>query len=90
MISISVPTRTVNGEIWGALSFLSTGPFLVCAEKVELVKEAFSFADGHRVRLYKFRKNVHFRAISDSLTLDVSAVPVEIPPRRVVRAHHKK
>jgi hypothetical protein len=82
--SIRVPVRSVpkDGK-WGALYLLAL-THEICAEKVDCVSEKYSFAGGHRVRLYRFKKNVHWR-IPESVQLDISAVPAANgapPPRR--------
>lgn len=71
---IRVPLKEVNGEYWGELQRISDGQHFICGEKVKLVKENYSFAGGHRVRLYSFRKNVHWK-IPIGVELDIADVP---------------
>jgi hypothetical protein len=46
----------VEGVRWGHLSVLSES-HSICGESVH-IKENYTFAAGHRVRLYTFKKNV--------------------------------
>jgi hypothetical protein len=68
----SIPVRVVNGEKWGDLNSIQS-THEICGEKVDMVNSNFSFAGGHRVRLYRFRKNVHWR-IPAAITLDITDV----------------
>lgn len=77
---ISVPIKVVNGTKWADLSALALSHDIV-GEKVYRANENFSFAGGHRVRLYKFKKNVHFK-VPEGRELDISAVPSQSAPRR--------
>jgi len=56
---ISVPIKVVSNENWGHLAALALS-HEICGETVHL-KGNFSFAGGHRVRIYKFTKNVHWK-----------------------------
>lgn len=79
---VSVPIRKVGSTQWGDLSaFASTHEFV--GEKVEKINDNFSFAGQHRVRLYRFRKTVHW-LIPHSVRLDISDVelPTTKPARR--------
>ena len=77
---IPVPVKIVNGERWGDLAALATS-HEICAEKVN-PKGNISFAGQHRVRLYKFTKNVHWK-IPTGVELDISEVlPASVPTRR--------
>ncbi|HEY2781066.1 MAG TPA: hypothetical protein VGI90_09820 [Steroidobacteraceae bacterium] len=82
---LRVPVRVVNKEKWGALSFLLKGAaeaIDVVGEKVKLVDENFTFAGGHRVRKYRFKKSVHF-TIPEEIVLNIAGVaPGTPPPRR--------
>jgi len=80
---VSVPTKKVNGALWGDLSVFGNQHY-ICGEKVALHDEGFSFAAGHRVRLYSFKKNVHWK-IPDGIALDISDVPAAEAPRRQQR-----
>jgi hypothetical protein len=81
---VRVPVKTVGTERWGQLSLLGDA-HLICGETVKLKEANFSFAGGHRVRLYSFKKNVHWR-IPESIGLDITAVaPATAAPRRTQR-----
>jgi hypothetical protein len=80
---VRVPVKVIGNERWGQLSLLSDS-HLICGEKVDLRNASFSFAGGHRVRLYSFKKNVHWK-IPDSISLDIAAVPPALAPRRTPR-----
>ena len=81
---VQVPVKTVGTERWGQLSLLGDA-HLICGETVKLKEENFSFAGGHRVRLYLFKKNVHWR-IPESIALDITdVVPAAAAPRRTQR-----
>jgi hypothetical protein len=80
---VFVPIKVVNGENWGDLASFSTS-HEICGERVDPRKD-ISFAGGHRVRLYKFTKNVHWK-IPTGVELDISEVPpASAPPRRTQR-----
>lgn len=70
---IKVPLKEHNGVKWGDLSALSLA-HEVCGETVKLKNQQFSFAGGHRVRLYYFKKNVHWR-VSTGIEVDIADVP---------------
>jgi hypothetical protein len=80
--SITVPVKTYKNGSWAELS--SFGPSLqhqICGETVRLKDEKFSFLGGPRVRLYVFKKNVHW-CIPDGVNLDIEKVKAAGPPRR--------
>jgi hypothetical protein len=80
---ISVPVKAFEGGRWGHLSaFADTHQ--ICGETVRLKEQNFSFAGGHRVRLYIFKKNVHWK-IPDGIALDISDVAPAAAPRRIQR-----
>lgn len=80
MMRVQIPIKIVNGQRWGDLSVFGLN-HEICAERGEKKDDAFSFAGGHRVRLFRFRKNVHWK-IPDGIDLDISGVVPEQPPRR--------
>jgi hypothetical protein len=80
---IQVPIKHVGTERWGQLSLLSD-THLICGEYVKLKDENFSFAGQHRVRLYTFKKNVHWR-IPEGISLNIAAVAPADAPRRKLR-----
>lgn len=75
---VKIPIKIIRGEKWGDLSSLSL-THRVCGETVHRYDD-FSFAGEHRVRLYGFKKNVHWKT-PEGTPLDVSAVSPQ-PPRR--------
>lgn len=86
---ISVPIKIINSERWGELSALSL-THDICGEVVNLIDEKFTLAGGHRVRLYRFKKNVHWR-VPQGIELDISAVALpRSPPRKQAAKRHNK
>jgi len=80
---VSVSIKIVNGEKWGDLAVLAASHD-ICGEKVECIDQKYSFAGQHRVRLYRFKKNVHWR-IPVGVELDISQVNPATAPRRQTR-----
>lgn len=81
---VRVPVKTVGTERWGQLNLLSD-THLICGESVKLKENNYSFAGQHRVRLYSFKKNVHWK-IPEGISLDVTGVaPAGAAPRRTQR-----
>lgn len=80
-----VPIKTVNKQDWGDLSALGVSHEIV-GETVHCKSQQYSFAGGHRVRLYHFKKNVHWRIIGDVFNI-ADVVPAE-PPRKRQRGQH--
>ena len=81
--SIRIPVKTVNRKPWGQL-WLFGDRHEFCGYDIRLREENFSFAGGHRVRLYVARGNVHWR-IPEGVPLDITQVQPENPPRRLLR-----
>jgi hypothetical protein len=82
--SITIPIKMFGSDRWGQLSVFSDS-HLICGETVRMKEADFSFVGGHRVRLYSFKKNVHWK-IPEGVSLDISAVtPATAPPRKVQR-----
>lgn len=81
--SVRVPTKIIDGARWGQLSLLADH-HLICGEDVREKNRNFTFAGQHRVRLYSFKKNVHWK-IPEGLQLDVAGVAPAEPPRRPQR-----
>jgi hypothetical protein len=80
---VLVPTKRVNGSLWGDLTVFGHH-HLICGEKVDLKDDGLSFAGGHRVRLYSFKKNVHWK-IPEGTSIDISDVTPASAPRRLPR-----
>jgi hypothetical protein len=75
---LTVSLKSYQGERWADLnSFGLTHEF--CGEVVKMKDEKFSFLGGHRVRLYSFKKNVHWR-IPSGIEVDISDVPALAAP----------
>jgi hypothetical protein len=83
MKHIRVPVKLVGKHEWGCLSLLASTHEIV-GEKVRPLNETYTFADGHRVRAYQFKKNVHFK-VPAGTEYDVSAIPPGQAPRRQQR-----
>jgi hypothetical protein len=80
---ISVPVKMIGKERWGQLSVFGLS-HLICGETVHQ-KPDYSFAGGHRVRLYSFKKSVSWK-IPDEVDLDISGVTPANAPRRQQRS----
>ena len=80
MSGVYVPVKEVNGEKWGRLSIFGIAHLVVAEEKPKEVSEMFPFAGGHRVRAWKFKKNVHWRPLG--IELEISEVSPAEPARR--------
>ena len=81
MMRLSVPVRAHDKHNWGMLSYFGNAHDF-CGETVSLVNQNYSFIGGHRVRRYKFKKNVAWQ-ISAGTDLDITSVsPGASPPRR--------
>jgi hypothetical protein len=78
---VPVPIKLIKGERWGDLNSLSL-THEICGERVDKINDNLSFAGGHRVRLYRFRKNVHWRIPESVVTLDISAIAPAALPRK--------
>jgi hypothetical protein len=79
---VLVPIKVVNKESWGDLSALGVTHEFV-GETVKLKNDKYSFAGGHRVRLYHFKKSVHWRI--SSAEFDITDVKPAEPPRKAQR-----
>jgi hypothetical protein len=80
-----LPVIVVNKQKWGALSYLGHHHD-ICGETCHVIDQKFSFAGGHRVRLYRISNNVHWR-IPGALVADIQNVAPASAPLR--RRHHK-
>jgi hypothetical protein len=80
--TITVPVKVIGTDRWAQLNFFGDS-HSICGEKVKSIEENYTFAGGHRVRLYVFKKNVHWK-IPAGISLDVGKVnPAAPPPRRL-------
>jgi hypothetical protein len=80
---IRVPVKVVGADRWGQLSMFGEH-HLICGEDVRVKDQNYTFAGGHRVRLYSFKKNVHWK-IPAGIQLNVEGVPPATQPRREQR-----
>ena len=77
---VRIPVKSHKNVQWGQLSMLGSSWDIV-GEKVQRVNDKFSLFGQHRVRLYRFKKNVHFK-IPEGTDLDISRVRPDRAPRR--------
>lgn len=68
---VKVPTKVVNGDLWGDLSVFGKD-HEICGTKV-VERRDISFIGGHRVRLLEFKQMVHWR-IPQGTELDITDV----------------
>jgi hypothetical protein len=80
---VNVPIKMLGTDRWGQLSVFGDS-HLICGESVKLKEANYSFAGGHRVRLYSFKKNVHWK-IPEGASLDIAAVAPAASARRSQR-----
>lgn len=76
---VLVPIKVVNKEDWGDLSALGLAHEFV-GETVKEKSSKYTFGGNHRVRLYYFKKNVHWRIAST--VFDITDVQPATPPRK--------
>lgn len=81
---VRVPVRQVGKDKWGHLSAVYSGSHYICGEEAKKVNHNYSFVGQHRVRLYRFKKNVHWK-LPSGVELEISSVPAANPPRRHIR-----
>lgn len=79
--SINVPVKRHDGYNWAELSHFGSD-HIICGERFTKQDESYGFVGGHRVRLYKVKKNVHWRIPVGSQILDIADVTAA-PPRRL-------
>lgn len=77
---VRVPLKEWDGHKWAQLNLLAL-THEICGETVKMKDGAYSFAGGHRVRLYSFKKNVHWK-VPEGVSLDISGVEPGAAPRR--------
>jgi hypothetical protein len=82
---IRIPVKNHDSYNWAQLALYGKDQIL-CGEDFRTEDQNYSFVGGHRVRLYKIKKNVHWR-IPQGFPLDIAGVtPATPPPRR--QTHH--
>jgi hypothetical protein len=69
-----------DGCRWGALAYFGKD-HEITGEKQSCINEKYSFKGGHRVRIYKIKKNVYWR-IPSAIQVDISDVPTRRVPNR--------
>jgi hypothetical protein len=77
---VKVTVKKVNGGLWGDLAVMCDAHDFI-GESVKEIEANFSFAGGHRVRRYRFKKSVHW-LIPQNVKLDISDVASPTAPRR--------
>lgn len=77
---IKVPIRVIDGVKWGNLNALGVS-HEICGETVNRRDENFALSGGHRVRLYHFKKNVHWR-MTTGMDIDIADVAPAAAPAR--------
>ena len=84
----SLPVKVHDKHRWGCLALLGKD-HEICGETCHVVNENYSFAGGHRVRIYRIKKNVYWK-IPGPLVADIKNVaPPTIPSGAPRRTHHK-
>jgi hypothetical protein len=74
---ISVPIIEHGGYRWAALSAFGKD-HEITGENLSCIDQKYSFKGGHRVRIYKIKKNVHWR-LPAAVVLDIT----DVPPRKI-------
>jgi hypothetical protein len=77
---VSVSIKDYNGDKWGDLASFADSHD-ICGEKVKEVNSNYSFIGGHRVRLYRFKKNVHWM-VPKGTDFEITDVSQASSPRR--------
>lgn len=80
---ICVPVKLIGTQKWADLGALGISHRII-AETISLEDAKFPASGGHRVRLLKAKKNVHF-LVPDGIELDISGVEPGPAPRRKQR-----
>jgi hypothetical protein len=77
---LEVPIIEHDGHKWGALAHLASDHEITCEAQIKCLNEKYSFKGGHRVRLYKFKKQVYWKIPPKAL--DISNVPIRRAQRK--------
>jgi hypothetical protein len=84
MKRVYVPVRPFKNDNWADLNSLGL-THEICGEQVHCKDQKFTFLGGHRVRLYQFKKNVHWKVPAAGQVVDISEVPPASAPARKQR-----
>jgi hypothetical protein len=77
-----VPVIEHDGHRWAALVNFGKDHDIT-GERQSCINEKYSFKGGHRVRIYRIKKNVYWR-LPSKITLDISDVPARrVQPQRL-------
>jgi hypothetical protein len=74
---ISMPLVEHDGHRWAAIAYYGID-HEITGETCKCLKEKYSFKGGHRVRIYKIKKQVYWK-VPSSIDLDIT----DVPKRRV-------
>lgn len=76
-------------EQWGCLDTWGNNSVDVVAYTVKKIEDQYSFVGGHRVRLFRFWNNVHFKVPPGAATFDITNV-AKAPPAPPTKRHDKR
>jgi hypothetical protein len=92
VVTLPIKKDPINGRSWAELSAQApSATHIICGEKFHHGSDV-SFYGGHRVREFKFKKNVWWSIVT-GFDLNIDAVPIQqpaSPPRRQVARHDKR
>jgi hypothetical protein len=74
---INIPVIEHDGYRWAALAYYGKDHEII-GESSNCIDQKYSFKGGHRVRMYRIRKQVYWR-IPSAVTLDIT----NVAPRRI-------
>jgi hypothetical protein len=81
--TIAVRIKMHGTEQWGCLDTWGNNSVDIVAETWNNVNDQYSFVGGHRVRLFRVRKNVHFKIPPGATTFDITdVVPAPAAPTK--------
>jgi hypothetical protein len=69
-----------DGYKWAALADFGKDHDII-GEAQSCINQKYSFKGGHRVRIFRIKKNVYWR-LPSTITLDISDVPARRVPNR--------
>ena len=79
-----VPVKMFGGDRWGWLSVFGHTHYIVSEERPKETKDEVSLSGNHKVRAWRFKKNVHWRPAGTELEIS-SVAEAGPPPRRAQR-----